>query len=119
MENLIICQKFPGNFYLLIKISSILLSGKEERLWYAKKICEYGWSRNILSIQIDTQAHMRHGKAQNNFLSRGRNSRLPHDYFKGRAPPYTAEKVVPRGVSKFYLIVFRLAYFSCYHRVFF
>ena len=39
----------------------------EERLWYAQKAYEYGWSHNILAIQIETKAHLRQGKAQNNF----------------------------------------------------
>lgn len=43
------------------------LKTAEDRLWYAKKTYEHGWSRNILVIQIETQAHLRHGKAQNNF----------------------------------------------------
>jgi len=43
------------------------LETPEERLWYAAKTLEHGWSRNILAIQIKAQAHRRHGKAQNNF----------------------------------------------------
>jgi predicted nuclease of restriction endonuclease-like (RecB) superfamily len=43
------------------------LKTEEERLWYAKKAYEFGWSHNILSMQIDTLAHVRQGKAQNNF----------------------------------------------------
>jgi predicted nuclease of restriction endonuclease-like (RecB) superfamily len=43
------------------------LKTEEERLWYAKKSYEFGWSHNILSIQIDNLAHLRHGKAKNNF----------------------------------------------------
>lgn len=43
------------------------LDTDEERLWYAKKAYEYGWSRNILAMQIDAKAHLRHGKTQNNF----------------------------------------------------
>jgi len=43
------------------------LKTQEERLWYANKAYENGWSRNILAIQINTQAYIRHGKAQNNF----------------------------------------------------
>ncbi len=39
----------------------------EQRLWYARKTLEYGWSRNILAIQIQAQAMDRQGKAQNNF----------------------------------------------------
>lgn len=43
------------------------LNTHEERLWYAARTVEYGWSRNILAMQIETRAHLRHGKAQNNF----------------------------------------------------
>ena len=50
------------NIALLEKLKS-----EEERLWYAKKAYELGWSHNILSMQIDTLAHLRHGNAQNNF----------------------------------------------------
>ena len=39
----------------------------ETRLWYAHKTIEYGWSRNILVIQIDTRLHEREGRAINNF----------------------------------------------------
>lgn len=37
------------------------------RLWYAHKTLEYGWSRNILAIQIETRLHERQGKAISNF----------------------------------------------------
>jgi predicted nuclease of restriction endonuclease-like (RecB) superfamily len=43
------------------------LTNAEERLWYAAKTVEHGWSRNILVAQIDGRIHLRHGKAQNNF----------------------------------------------------
>ena len=43
------------------------LKTAKERLWYAGKAYEHGWSRNILVMQIETQAHRRYGKAQNNF----------------------------------------------------
>jgi predicted nuclease of restriction endonuclease-like (RecB) superfamily len=43
------------------------LKTPEQRLWYAAKAYEHGWSRNILAFQIDAQAHLRFGKAQNNF----------------------------------------------------
>lgn len=35
----------------------------EERLWYAAKTLEHGWSRNILAIQIEGGAQQRFGKA--------------------------------------------------------
>lgn len=43
------------------------LSGTDERLWYAAKTLEHGWSNNILAFQIEAQAHRRQGKAQSNF----------------------------------------------------
>jgi predicted nuclease of restriction endonuclease-like (RecB) superfamily len=43
------------------------LDKAEDRLWYAARTLDYGWSRDILSLQIQGQAHLRHGKAQNNF----------------------------------------------------
>ncbi len=45
------------------------LKATEERLWYAMKAYEHGWSHNILGMQIETRAHLRFGKAQNNFLT--------------------------------------------------
>ena len=43
------------------------LANSDHRLWYAAKTLEHGWSSNILVLQIDAQAHRRHGKAQTNF----------------------------------------------------
>lgn len=43
------------------------LTTAEDRLWYAARTVEYGWSRNVLAAQIDSRSHLRHGKAQNNF----------------------------------------------------
>ncbi len=45
------------------------LTNSEQRLWYAAKTIEHGWSRNILAAQIESGSHNRHGKAQNNFPS--------------------------------------------------
>lgn len=45
------------------------LKTQEERLWYAMKSYEFGWSYNILAMQIEVKAHHRLGKAQNNFLT--------------------------------------------------
>ena len=38
-----------------------------DRVWYAHKAIENGWSRNILIHQIDTRLHERLGAAQSNF----------------------------------------------------
>ena len=43
------------------------LKDPELRIWYAQKTLEYGWSRDILAIQIETRLHERQGKALNNF----------------------------------------------------
>jgi len=43
------------------------LKTEQERLWYANQAFQYGWSHNILRIQIETRAYERQGKAQNNF----------------------------------------------------
>jgi predicted nuclease of restriction endonuclease-like (RecB) superfamily len=45
------------------------LDRPEDRLWYAAKTIEHGWSRNILALQIDGQLRQRQGKAITNFRS--------------------------------------------------
>jgi predicted nuclease of restriction endonuclease-like (RecB) superfamily len=37
------------------------------RQWYANAALEYGWSRSILALQIESGAHLRQGKAISNF----------------------------------------------------
>ena len=39
------------------------------RRWYMEQTLANGWSRNILALQIDAQAHARHGKAISNFAA--------------------------------------------------
>lgn len=39
------------------------------RRWYMEQALASGWSRNILALQIDAQAHARHGKAVSNFAA--------------------------------------------------
>ena len=41
----------------------------EQRLWYAQKTTENGWSRKVLNMQIKTNLYARDGKGINNFLS--------------------------------------------------
>jgi predicted nuclease of restriction endonuclease-like (RecB) superfamily len=45
------------------------LSTPEDRLWYAGKALENGWSRDVLVLQIDTGLHKRQGKAVTNFTT--------------------------------------------------
>jgi predicted nuclease of restriction endonuclease-like (RecB) superfamily len=43
------------------------LDTQEERLWYARKALENGWSRDVLAIQIETRLIDRQGRAPTNF----------------------------------------------------
>ena len=43
------------------------LNSPEERLWYARKAIEHGWSRNVMVMQIETRLMEREGKAVTNF----------------------------------------------------
>jgi predicted nuclease of restriction endonuclease-like (RecB) superfamily len=42
----------------------------EQRLWYAAKALEHGWSRAVLTMQIETGLFGRQGKAVTNFSTR-------------------------------------------------
>jgi predicted nuclease of restriction endonuclease-like (RecB) superfamily len=50
------------NVLLLFK-----LKDSTERLWYAAKAVEHGWSRTVLTVQIETDLYRRQGKAVSNF----------------------------------------------------
>lgn len=50
------------NIVLMDKVAT-----QQERIWYAGKALEGGWSRNILALQIDSGAYERSGKSVNNF----------------------------------------------------
>ena len=43
------------------------LSDVKTRLWYARESLRNGWSQPTLSLQIESRAHERHGKALSNF----------------------------------------------------
>jgi predicted nuclease of restriction endonuclease-like (RecB) superfamily len=43
------------------------LDNPANRLWYAAKAVERGWSRNVLALQIEGGLHVRQGKAVTNF----------------------------------------------------
>ena len=43
------------------------LSSKEERIWYAQKTLENGWSRDVLALQVQSRLIERSGKSVNNF----------------------------------------------------
>jgi predicted nuclease of restriction endonuclease-like (RecB) superfamily len=50
----------------------LLQAVKDEtaRHWYAEQTLQNGWSRNVLRVQIDTQAHTRQGRVTSNFAAR-------------------------------------------------
>ena len=39
------------------------------RRWYMEQTLAHGWSRNVLALQVDAQAHARQGKAVSNFAA--------------------------------------------------
>jgi predicted nuclease of restriction endonuclease-like (RecB) superfamily len=43
------------------------LKAPADRLWYAAKAVEHGWSRNVLALQIESGLHARQGGAVTNF----------------------------------------------------
>ena len=45
------------------------LHANDERLWYAANAIEHGWSRAVLTVQIETNLFGRQGKAVTNFAS--------------------------------------------------
>ena len=58
------CLSIPWghNVSLLDKLKNL-----QEREWYARKVVENGWSRNVLELWIDSDLYHRQGKASNNF----------------------------------------------------
>lgn len=62
VQQLVAQLPWGTNIALLDKLSS-----QEERIWYAKKTLENGWSRNVLIFQIEAGLYKRTGKSVNNF----------------------------------------------------
>ena len=52
------------NIVLMQKVKAV-----DARLWYARAALEHGWSRAVLTHQIETQLHRREGKAITNFTA--------------------------------------------------
>jgi predicted nuclease of restriction endonuclease-like (RecB) superfamily len=52
------------NLVLLQKLKEL-----NTRLWYARAALEYGWSRSVLLIQIESRLHKRQGRAITNFTA--------------------------------------------------
>lgn len=91
---------------------------KEKRIWYAQKIVENGWSRNMLSLQIGSKLYDRQAKNEiklNNFVLTlpENDSDLANDIFKdeynfefidneeGRLKERALEKALVDDVVKF------------------
>lgn len=54
-------------FHIVVLLTQV--PDPADRQWYAGKAIEHGWSRNILTMQIETAASQRAGKAISNFPS--------------------------------------------------
>jgi predicted nuclease of restriction endonuclease-like (RecB) superfamily len=61
------------------------LKTSEQRLWYAQKSFENGWSRDMLAMQIESNLYTRQGGAITNFERTlpGLDSDLAHQIIKG------------------------------------
>ncbi len=63
--DLVLSLPWGHHALLMEKVKDIAI-----RRWYAEATLANGWSRNVLSIQIETAAHTRQGKATSNFAAR-------------------------------------------------
>ena len=59
-----VAAKIPW-FHSVVLLDKIKDAGT--RLWYARKAHEEGWSRNVLTMQIEVRLHERTGRAITNF----------------------------------------------------
>lgn len=90
-EDVEIIQQLVGeipwghNLLILSKIKN-----QKERIWYIQKTVENGWSRNLLSLQIDSDLYARQGGAITNFKETlpAPQSDLAHEILKS---PYNFE----------------------------
>lgn len=62
VQQLVAQLPWGTNIVLMDKLAS-----EEERIWYARKALEKGWSRNVLAIQVESNVYGRSGKSLNNF----------------------------------------------------
>jgi predicted nuclease of restriction endonuclease-like (RecB) superfamily len=79
LQQVVAKLSWSHNIFLLEKLPT-----PELRLWYAEKTLEQGWSRNVLVMQIESEAHQRFGAAQHNFAQTlpAPQSDLAHDLLK-------------------------------------
>ena len=62
-----ILQRVVGKLPWGQNIALLAVKDPAARLWYAEAALEHGWSRPVLAVQIDTNAHARQGQALTNF----------------------------------------------------
>lgn len=62
VQQVVALLPWGSNIILMEKLST-----EAERIWYAQKALEQGWSRNVLNFQIEAQLYSRTGKSTNNF----------------------------------------------------
>ncbi len=62
LQQLVAQLPWGHNILLIQKVKDI-----NKRHWYMQQTVENGWSRNILALQIDSNAYARQGKAVTNF----------------------------------------------------
>ncbi len=62
LQQLVANLPWGTNILLLDKLST-----EQERIWYAKKALQEGWSRSVLACQIEAGTYERSGKSINNF----------------------------------------------------
>ncbi len=62
LERLVVQLPWGHNLSLIEKVKDLAT-----RIWYMRATLQNGWSRDILKMMIDSQAHKRQGNAINNF----------------------------------------------------
>ena len=82
------------NVILLMK-----LKDPQIRLWYAHKTAEHGWSRAVLTHQIESGLHLRQGKALTNFKRTlpSPQSELAQEMIKN---DYNLDLTIPEGAKE-------------------
>jgi predicted nuclease of restriction endonuclease-like (RecB) superfamily len=58
--------KLPWSHHLVLMEK---VKNRADRLWYMQAAVEHGWSRSVLTVQIEQRAHARAGRAVTNFAA--------------------------------------------------
>ncbi|MFH1123938.1 MAG: PDDEXK nuclease domain-containing protein [Pseudomonadota bacterium] len=65
LQALVLHIPWGHNILLMEKVKD-----RSIRLWYVQATIQHGWSRNVLSLMLDSRAHERQGKAVSNFADK-------------------------------------------------